>query len=349
MISKKQLIRFTLSHSLFPQADLEHAIKTIGFVQIDPIKSPAPAQDLILRQRVKGYKKGDIEKAYEKLGLEEDFLYAHGFMTKDIWSYLHPRLETRLTELDKNVLTFVKSRKEATSKDLDAQFGVLRDRTWWGGSGRATNLSLQRLHYYGLIRIVRRNKGTRVYQVLEPTKNYLSREERLEKIILAMVQIMEPVSSKTLSGSMHRIHRHFGNTKQVIRKLIDTGVLEEQKVEGIMYLWKKGHFEEKEVPKVVRFLCPFDPLVRDRVRFEHLFGWLYQFEAYVPAAKRIRGYYAMPVLWGEEMVGWANVNVMERRVNVEVGYVDEKPKDKTFDEELEKEIERMERFLLLTN
>lgn len=343
--TKAQLRRFTLTHSLFSQTTLEEAVKTLGFVQIDPIKSPAPAQDLILRQRVKNYKRGDIEKAYTSLKLEEDFLYAHGFMTQDIWKLLHPREIVDLTDFDKKILEAVQGKLEISSKELEEQFGTERVRNWWSGYSRATKMALERLHYYGLIRVLRRDKGNRIYQALPVTTSVLTLEQRLEKILLVMIEIMEPVSVKTLNQSMHRIHRHFGHTKPTIKKLVNEGVLEEQKIDGVGYLWKKGDLQEKEVPRVVRFLCPFDPVVRDRVRFEHLFGWVYQFEAYVPAPKRIRGYYAMPILWGDEMVGWANVKGTHNAVTVDLGFTHEKPKDKKFAEELEKEIEQMKTFL----
>ena len=347
MLTKQQLIRFTLTHSLFPQISLEEALKELGFVQIDPIKSPAPAQDLILFQRVAGYRKGDIEKQYEALDLEEDFLYAHGFMIQDVWKQLHPRSNVDLTEFDEKVLEAIQNHLEVNSKDLEKEFGTERVQNWWSGYSRATKMALERLHYYGLVRITRREKGNRIYQALPKTSNNLSVDERLKKIILAMIRIMEPVSTKTLSESMHRLHRHFGHTKVIINTLIDTGVLEEQKLDGITYVWKKGDFQEKKSPKIVRFLCPFDPVVRDRVRFEHLWGWLYQFEAYVPSVKRIRGYYAMPILFGEEMVGWANIKVIEGELDVALGFIHGRPKEEVFDRELKKEIERMKVFLHL--
>ena len=52
---------------------------------------------------------------------------------------------------------------------------------------------------------------------------------------------------------------------------------------------------------------PFDPIVWDRRRFEHLWGWAYRFEAYTPEAKRQFGYYAMPLLWGDRVIGWVNL------------------------------------------
>ena len=54
-------------------------------------------------------------------------------------------------------------------------------------------------------------------------------------------------------------------------------------------------------------LAPFDPLVWDRRRFELFWGWRYRFEAYTPAAKRTLGYYALPLLWRDRVIGWANV------------------------------------------
>ena len=49
----------------------------------------------------------------------------------------------------------------------------------------------------------------------------------------------------------------------------------------------------------VRLLAPFDPVVWDRRRFEVFWGWAYRFEAYTPAPKRVRGYYALPLMWGD--------------------------------------------------
>ena len=56
----------------------------------------------------------------------------------------------------------------------------------------------------------------------------------------------------------------------------------------------------------MRLLAPFDPVVWDRRRFELLWGWTYRFEAYTPAPKRTLGYYALPLLWRDAVVGWAN-------------------------------------------
>ena len=61
----------------------------------------------------------------------------------------------------------------------------------------------------------------------------------------------------------------------------------------------------------VRLLAPFDPVVWDRRRFELFWGWPYRFEAYTPLAKRKLGYYALPMLWRDRVVGWANLSVRD--------------------------------------
>src|SRR2546421_2700760 len=91
MLGLERLRLHAISHSLFPQTTLKAAIRRLGFVQADPIRSPARAQDLILRHRVKGYRAGDLERRYASLDIEEDTLYAYGFLPRTIWQLLHPR------------------------------------------------------------------------------------------------------------------------------------------------------------------------------------------------------------------------------------------------------------------
>ena len=64
----------------------------------------------------------------------------------------------------------------------------------------------------------------------------------------------------------------------------------------------------------VRLLAPFDPVVWDRRRFELLWGWAYRFEAYTPAEKRKRGYYALPLLWRDRVIGWGNISAIDGHV-----------------------------------
>ena len=98
-------------------------------------------------------------------------------------------------------------------------------------------------------------------------------------------------------------------------------------------------------PDGVRLLTPFDPIVWDRFRFELLWGWTYRFEAYTPVAKRVRGYYAMPLLWRDRVIGWGNLSLKNNALISEFGYVASAPRDPAFERELAAELDRMRAFL----
>jgi uncharacterized protein YcaQ len=127
--------------------------------------------------------------------------------------------------------------------------------------------------------------------------------------------------------------------------MIAGGDLERQVVDGLEYvsLRQQNRFDSREA--IVRFLAPFDPLVWDRRRFEHLWGWAYRFEAYTPPARRQRGYYAMPMLWKDDIIGWANVNIRDGKLSMDVGFAKKQPRDTAFRLALEEEFERIKAFL----
>src|SRR5688572_15200209 len=85
------LRHYAVAHSLFTPTSLKRALDRFGFVQADPIRAPARAQDLTLRHRVRDYRAGDLERRYETLGVEEDFFVNYGFVTRRLQALMHPR------------------------------------------------------------------------------------------------------------------------------------------------------------------------------------------------------------------------------------------------------------------
>ena len=95
----------------------------------------------------------------------------------------------------------------------------------------------------------------------------------------------------------------------------------------------------------MRLLAPFDPVVWDRRRFELLWGWAYRFEAYTPVPKRKLGYYALPLLWRDQVIGWANVSVNGAALRSDIGYVSSPPRSRVFRRALDEELGRLGLFL----
>ena len=78
-----------------------------------------------------------------------------------------------------------------------------------------------------------------------------------------------------------------------------------------------------------------------------LWGWEYKFEAYLPAHQRRMGHYAMPMLWSEQMLGWANLKVVDGRLRHELGFVGPRPRGCAFQRALDEALQQMGEFLEL--
>ena len=86
-----ELRRHAVTRSLFPPTSLPKALDALGFVQADPIRAPARAQDLTLRHRVTNYRAGDQERRYSRLQVHEDFFINYGFVSDPVFRLMHPR------------------------------------------------------------------------------------------------------------------------------------------------------------------------------------------------------------------------------------------------------------------
>lgn len=348
-VTLEHLKQHAIAASLFPATTLRRAIERIGFIQADPIRSPARAQDLILRHRVRNYQAGDLEERYASLGIEEDFLYAYGFMPQSTWQLLHPRLSSKLKTSEQRVLDIVSAHRRIHPRELEAYLGRKREVNAWGGYSKTTTRTLQHLHYRGLLRIAGRDNGIRLYEPTKASHEAIDPACRLRKLVLLIAQILAPLPERSLRAALrHLAHAApaLEGRHSVVASLIESGELASCTVEDDRYVWPAGRLLRTKPAELVRFLAPFDPLVWDRRRFEHFWGWSYRFEAYTPPPKRKLGYYAMPLLWRADVIGWVNISRRQDELSVQPGFVADEPTDPAFREQYEAEVERFSRFLL---
>ncbi|GAA3561924.1 crosslink repair DNA glycosylase YcaQ family protein [Amycolatopsis ultiminotia] len=335
---------------------LADVLAEVEFVQADPIQAPARAQDLILRHRVRGYRAGDLDRRYPELDVDEDVLYAYGFVARRLRPYLHPRRDRtsadgrfELDPLSAEVLDFARECGVVHPRDVQERFGRERAVNDWGGTSSATTMLLERLHRFGRLRVAHRVAGVRCYEVAPALRESLDLAERRRAVVLRVARILAPVTQKTLATAVGKLV-FWLNTPDgrpgggwVVRELLSRGELTRATIDGERYVWPADLEPADDPPANVRFLAPFDPLVWDRRRFGRLWGWDYRFEAYTPAAKRKLGYYAMPLLWRDRVIGWACCAGADSEV--EVGYVDGAPAGRGFRRALDAEIARLRAFL----
>lgn len=339
----------------------------MGFVQADPIRAPARAQDLILRHRVKDYRAGDLERRYTSLDIEEDFFVNYGYVTRSLQSLMHPRSNSRAPadnitlpwlrgqkRKPKLLLEFVRERGAVHPREVEEHFAHGAVTNYWGGSSNATTQLLDAMHYAGLLRIVRREKGIRIYaeHKHEPVpRTAVERRARMDALADVVVRIYAPLPGPSLSYYLRRLRYAAPHWQKEIPAVLQRAKkrLSYARVGKVDWYWPADeNVDDTSIPEVVRLLAPFDPVVHDRGRFELLWGWTYRFEAYTPAVKRKLGYYAMPVLWRDRVIGWANLSVKNSDLSFELGYVDTPPTDRVFTRELDAEIARVRVFLRLS-
>jgi len=208
------------------------------------------------------------------------------------------------------------------------------------------------MHYRGLLRVTRREKGIRVYAARaphSPAGDAKERDARLDALVDAAVQIYAPLPLARLTYLVRRLRyaapQWNSELKQALMRAKER--LASASVNGVDWYWPSGEEPQSfDAPEGVRLLAPFDPIVWDRDRLELLWNWVYRFEAYTPAAKRKLGYYALPMLWRDRVIGWGNLSVIEGTLNAELGYIEGRaPRERSFQRELDAELDRIRLFL----
>jgi uncharacterized protein YcaQ len=210
------------------------------------------------------------------------------------------------------------------------------------------------MHYRGLLRVARREGGIRIYAAHQhgpEPGDVAERHARLDALVDVAIRIYAPLPGPSLSFLVRRLryavpqwHSELKNALQRAKQR-----LSHARVNGVDWYWQTEAGALRRAPHdTVRLLAPFDPVVWDRDRFELLWGWVYRFEAYTPAPKRRLGYYAMPMLWRDRVIGWGNLSANNGELKSEFGYVESRPpREPAFKRELEAELDRIRVFLCL--
>ncbi|TML71882.1 MAG: winged helix-turn-helix domain-containing protein [Actinobacteria bacterium] len=260
-------------------------VRHLGFLQLDPVSTVAPPQRLVLWSRLGPYDPQEIDRL---LWEERKLFEWHAYIWPiDTYPLLRARMRRKREKsaAERKVLEFMRTNagyKRYVLKELERSGPLLSReladhsvRTWkshgWHGN-RNVALLLEILHTRGVVAIVGRRNGQRLWDLAE----------RWYPPDVAKVSLRE--ADRLLEDARFRA---------LGVRLTPRG-------------WE-AHPEAKDdvVPDRVTLLSPFDRLVHDRHRAEALFDFRYRLEMYVPKTKREFGYYVLPLLVGDRIVGRA--------------------------------------------
>ena len=260
-------------------------VRRLGYLQIDPISTVAPPQHLVLWSRLGPYDRSELDRALwvDRTLIEwRAFIWPVGSMP-----YLRARMKRRRTgssvpeqrgreflktnaAFRRYVLRELERRGPLLARDLEDRSELKRETHRWYGS-RQVGIMLELLHSRGLVAVVGRQQGQRLWDLGERwyPKSETATLKEAERAL---------AEQRALALGLQRVKNEW-----VAHDAVADGV----------------------VPDRATLLSPFDRLIHDRARAEALFDFHYRLEMYVPKAKREYGYYVLPLLVGDRIVGRA--------------------------------------------
>jgi uncharacterized protein len=257
-------------------------VRRLGSLQIDPIATVATPQELVLWSRLGPYDRAELDRLLWKerklfewgafIWPIEDFPLIRARMRRRRGKYEFERRGNELLRTNarfkRYVLRELEKRGPLLSRELEADLMVSREpHEWWGS--RKVTLMLELLQGRGVVAVVGRRSGQRLWDLGE--RWY----PKAETIPLAEADRL----------------------------------LAEKRFRALGVRYEKGDWkvhpeaQDGPVPARTTFLSPFDRLIHDRDRTEQLWDYHYRLEMYVPKAKRQYGYYVLPILRGDRLVG----------------------------------------------
>jgi uncharacterized protein len=257
-------------------------VRRLGFLQMDPISTVAPPQYLVLWSRLGPYDRAELDRLLEKRKLFEwdafiwpleDLPLIRARMRERWGHYKRERWALQFlkeqTGLRRYVLRELERRGPLPSRELEHADARFREHTVWWGTRAQLTWMLELLHLRGFIAVAGRSGTHRLWD---------------------LAKRVYPETAMVPAAQARRIR-------------------DEKRFRSLGVRLEKGRLlahpdaDSRPVPDRVTFLSPFDRLVHDRDRAEALWGFHYRLEMYVPKAKREYGYYVLPILRGDDIVG----------------------------------------------
>jgi uncharacterized protein YcaQ len=301
--------------------DVETAIRRLGAVQLDSISTVDRAHRLTLTSRIGAYDERELQELLGSGRIFEYWAHEACLVPVELWPHFrrtmegrgHWRFHERALEehgdLVEPVLERIRAEGPLGSRDFEGAGGKADMWDW-----KPAKLVLEALFDRGVLAVAGRQAFQRRYDLAErvipraildaPTPD---EDETLRTFALLAVRargaLTEPAIREhwRLKGGRARLHHH-------VHALVDEGLLREVPPDdggAPFYVDAEVELDGDPAPPVL--LCPFDNLLWDRPLLERLFGFRHVIEVYKRGPERVYGYYVLPLLAGDRIVGRADL------------------------------------------
>lgn len=311
----------------------QQAIEQLGYVQIDTISVIERAHHHILWNRVPDYQLEHLNALVAKQQIFEYWFHAAAYLPMRDYRFALPQMhavrdqEFRYfkngdTKLMQEILTRIRSDGKLRLRDIDPEHKISKGQWWNSGAGRR---SLQQLFMQGEIMICERNGMEKTYDLtenclpnqinlsipnLQEYAEYLFETTRRAHGVFTWKQLIHLKTGKQIRDAMQATLNANLDAKNIGVIKLENG--------QILYVDPKLFNEQNPAQPALKLLSPFDNLVIHRERLSHLFDFDYRIECYVPKDKRIFGYFCLPILYKEQIVGLIDCKAHRAQQTLEV-------------------------------
>ena len=342
------------------------AIEHLGYVQIDTINVIERCHHHILHTRIPAYQRAHLHHAQSvDKSVFEYWTHALSFVpVRDFRFFIGAMKRHRLTPGNwfksvskqdlRKVLQLVRKNGALSIRDIDDDVLVEKDHAW--ASRKPSRRALQLAFHSGQLAISERTGMLKTYELADRHFGWESPPKAAtEKEILSYL-LDRSLRAQGLV-SLDSICHLDAKRKASIQRLIEARVRRKELVpvviagaDKVQHWASPATLEQHAGPaeELIHILSPFDPLVIQRKRLQLFFDYQHRFEAYVPKEKRVLGYFALPVLAGDELVAAIDLKTdrQRRELLVQQWTWIGTGKAKSHKRRIEEELHRFERFQL---
>jgi uncharacterized protein YcaQ len=338
----------------------QRTLERTGVLQVDSVNVLQRAHYMPLYSRMGPYDVDLLRRASETRPrrMVEYWAHVQAFMPVELWPVMQHRMEHYRTRrgkwsiveaepgLEESLVAEIRERGASTARELDA--GLPRSREHWGWNWSNARRVLDWLYTAGVLAIAGRNGQFEIRydlpeRVIPPEVLALPTPSPEDAHLELVRRAARSHGVATVQDLRDYYRMSPADTARAVATLVDKGEIQPVSVEG----WRRPAYlhAEARLPRRVRaraLLSPFDPLVWERARTEALFDFLYRIEIYVPADKRVHGYYVLPFLLGDAIVARVDLKADRRtgRLIVKAAYAEPGAPADTHDE-LAAELDRL--------
>ena len=318
------------------QDQLKRIIQRIGLLQLDSISVVARSHYLVMLARAGLYDPGELDALLDDGFLFETWAHAMCQLPTAHYPWYHAyirqkhlkesqwqldRFDIDMAPIIERVLESIRQRGPMSSKDFESE--RRGEGGWW--NWKPTKVALEYLFDYGELMVSNRVKFQRYYDLPERVldRSQFTLDKSIEDFRRWTIERgLRHIGIGTSNHVADYYRQYKRDAAAILNDMVKAGKALPVEIEG----WKDAAFIHRDdlalleaieagehEPQMTRFLSPFDNLFWDRDRDEMLWDFFYRIEVYTPKAKRVYGYYVMPILHGSELIGRIDPKVERKK------------------------------------